>query len=163
MSEFLTSEKKLYYLTELDKCKKCLHPDWDLDDNLVHILDEINSNQNVQTMFSKRSSNLKNSNESYLQLTCTEDIAEAFKNLTTDISENLKQFKKTCSLDIKFQSAIQPDIMNKLITNAHLKKLDAVANVKKYTSINRLFIRFYSNNITEHEYFWEQMLRFAKL
>jgi len=156
---FLTPEKKQYYLTELEKCKNCKHPDWDLDEGVLPILDAINANPNVQTILSKYST----TGLSYLQLTCTANVADKFMALVNDIVEQLYQFEDTSALNVIVEPHDKPSPGGGLITNIHLKKLDVVTKVVKYTSINRIMLRFNSLVPNQHNFFWEQMLRFKNL
>lgn len=158
MDIFLTPELKSYYLAELNKAKQIKDKDWDIDKGLIHILDEINLNPNIQTILSKRSENLNRDNVSYLHLAHTK---ESYHNLNNAL-ENVKSImmnQGTCGGDLFYLAS---NNYKAKTTYKGKHTLDVLSNTERYTNINCFIIEMYSFEPKDHNLFWDELLNELK-
>lgn len=154
MDKFLTPELKSYYMAELNKAKQIKDKDWDIDEGLIPILDEINLNPNIQTILSKRSENLNRDNVSYLHITHTKDTYNKVFNALQSVSKTM-MCQGSCGGDFVYLNSNNYKA-KKTFKGKHI--LDAIGNPKKYTNINCFIIEMYSFNPKDHDLFWNKIL-----
>ena len=157
-NNYLTKERKQYYLDEFNaNILPSTHKYWKLDDGIKDIILNINKNENIQTLLSKRTPNkriIKNvyvdDGISYLHFAYTEKVKicllteiQSFfiSSYNNEKCNCLYEYKKPKLLE-PFESVSKADSKFKCITD------------KNYTNINSILIYLFSNNIETHNLFW---------
>lgn len=159
---YLTPELKSYYSQELEKCKNVSNDYWRLDAGVLKVLNKINASPDFQTMFSKRTQQANNDSSSYLFLTFTKHGEDKLNRNLTTLSNLLRAKVNTnaTSFSVDFVNYDEPTEMEPKNLDDELKPLDCIGNVKKYTSVNRLHLWFYSYKNKDHKHFWELLEKY---
>jgi hypothetical protein len=145
---FLTPELKQYYQLELEKCMKCGHVDWDLDDNVLHSLTIINKNKNIQTTLSQRTNNINISHSSYLQFAYA-------KQVSNKIAAVIQKFDSMFPMQFEMYKSNEPLFTTFDVSEPELLNLDAIMNVSKYTDISIYMFQLWSDDMNMHNNFWK--------
>jgi hypothetical protein len=147
---YLTKEIKEYYMNDFtNNVVNCSDEFWDLDEGLLEICTDINKNDNVQTLYSRRC--LKNNDEneaSFLWLMISE---QADVDKINTFIRTCKREHKKFQFDYKHITAeLDPDI-----------KMGAMQDIN-YFQYGVVVVRIDSNKLKEHNLFWETIERHIK-
>jgi len=144
---YLTKEIKEYYMNDFTKnVVNCSDKYWGLDKGLLKICTDINKNNNVQTVYSRRYSGGKYRQNSYLWILISESVLE----------ETIDKFYYDCktklkSIGIECYEPPEPIINNREdITNLCLTD-------PNYLQHGFISITLYSNKLKDHKFFWEKI------
>lgn len=158
---YLTSELKAKYMEDFEtNVLNCCDEFWDLDDGLTETLSQINSNQNIQTLYSKKlvapeSGAWSSQTDSYLKFAFSEEveleilrevIPNCFEKFTSSIEESY------CIYQYCFPTVNS----NYSIDDSKSIKLGCVDD-EDYFKINHIRIELNSHNQSIHEEFWEYL------
>lgn len=156
--KFLTPDLKNKYMDDFkNNLLTCNDSFWKLDDRLVEILKRINSNYNIQTLFSKWWAFPPNSNEniSYLRFCYSFELIQIIK---TEVIENLKSDFSNLpdvNLECKFMKPEPPqndeDNVEEVVCNL------ACLKDPQYFNINYISFTLHSPMREHHKMFWERL------
>jgi hypothetical protein len=153
-SEYLTLDLKEYYLKDFQRLTKLQTGTiWSLDKDLSKILLDINSSNDIQTLYSKRYTE-KNSwttdNESYLEISFSECIE-------TTLEESLKLFQdKMGNFDIHVKIEKRLPIDNANFNKDSQFDIGCIKN-PDYFRVNHFCIALNSFDINKHDIFWSEL------
>jgi hypothetical protein len=140
---FLTPKLKAYYMQDFnDNVLSCTDDFWKIDDNLRELLININKNQNVQTLYSRRRNSTQDTNEvSFLWV-----LHSKTANQKTMLALRNELFEKIHS----FRGGFKP-------VNINLDmgvKMNCM-NDKNYFKNGALMLTMSSKDINQHNLFWD--------
>jgi hypothetical protein len=148
---YLTKEIKEYYMNDFtNNVVNCSDEFWGLDEGLLKICTDINKNDNVQTLYSRRC--LKDNDEnniSFLWIMISEQ-ADVDK-INTFIRTLKRQHKFHTFMPTKMEiNGLLPDI-----------KIGATQDIN-YFQHGVIEVRIESKKLKEHNLFWETIARHLK-
>lgn len=147
--KYLNNFLKKYYNVDFNKLLNCEDEFWRLDDETKETLCNINKNEHIQTLYSKRCNfnTASTSNDSYLRFAFTKIVENTILN--DFIIEYYKKFNDN--------EHLSPHQLNVKFTNlnSNPKKIDlGCLNDKNYFNVNHLQVNYTNDNKERHEIFW---------
>ncbi len=149
---YLTKEIKEYYMNDFtNNVVNCSDEYWGLDEGVLDICTEINKNNNVQTLYSKKYSGGKGSDISYLWILYGKDVS------VNEINEFVKECESKLDLFLfEYCEAPEPIISDR----------EDIANLcladPKYLQYGFVNMMMGSFDVEQHNLFWEIIARHIK-
>jgi hypothetical protein len=147
--KFLTPELKAYYMSDFtENVLNCKDPFWKLDDNLLYILTNINANQNVQTLYSRRFNSEEDTNVASLLWILVS------KNINLEL---WKEFQKECLRNHELYACkYEPKIKQNMLKHI------PIGCMQDNTYFNSGVIQIYINSesLVEHDIFWNTITKY---
>ena len=139
---YLTPELKEYYQKDFtENVLTCTDDFWKLDDNLRELLININKSQNVQTLYSRRMNSTQDANKV--------SMLYVMYSVKTPI-KIFKAFKK----EIQKVPSFRGGYANKLNVDMDMNVNMGCMNNKNYFKHGVLMLTMKSEDLKEHELFW---------
>ncbi|MGE0076316.1 MAG: hypothetical protein AB7S48_00500 [Bacteroidales bacterium] len=151
---YLDSQKKETYMDDFINLLDCKMEFWMLDDNLTDVLTNINKNQYIQTLYSKRNNlNSSDSEESYLKF-CYHQALELplFGFVLRDLVLNFNRKPET----ILYYDFSHPRENLNYSENTTKLGLGCTDN-QNYFYINHISIFLESTDLNVHNDFWKEL------
>jgi hypothetical protein len=148
---YLNKSKKKYYMDDFHVLLNCELEFWKLDAGIKEILIQINSNENIQTLYSKKHGlNNFHDDDSYLRFCYKREIElQLFRFLLPDLILKFNCRPDTC---IYYDFSFPKENIN---CNDDTHKLGlGCTDDKDYFQINHLSICLNSKDIEIHDEFW---------
>jgi hypothetical protein len=146
---YLDEAKRKFYDKALAHIRACGDKFWDLDDNLDNHIDNINRNDNVRTMYSRRGKNRTGFGlESYLTICYTQEIENKIKDEFVPRLNSYFADNKQCSF-VTYYNPPRVDIDNEEAAE-FLKYIEH----PDYWNILNLKLELKGGNSEEHDKFW---------
>lgn len=154
---YLTKKRKEFYTDDFKKVVSHTNPSWKLDDDLVELLEKINSNNQIQTLYSKKYSSPRKSLEydSYLYFAFTRKVEPTIlKRVIPEITTKYclgEYFENVCYYQYFFPRE-NPNY------SEGKSSIDlGCINNSNYFNINHIKIKYKSANQETHTDFWNDL------
>lgn len=159
-NQYLTKERKKWYLEDFKNLLKIDNPIWKIDSNeLKEILIKINSNEYIQTLYSKEADSKKEIGdiESYLEFAYNSNIElKLFREIISyfigKYNSNDAQFESTCNFEFK-----PPQENPNLKLSQYQIGLKCTDDIN-YFKINRIRLTINSYNPNICKEFWIDLI-----
>lgn len=156
---YLTSKFKLKYMEDFNlNVLNCKNDIWKIDDFLKDCLIKINENRNIQTLYSKRFNYKKEEvsidYNSYIKFCFTKKVE--IKILRQLVSNLICIFKLNDNVKVYYTYDFPKENYNFSFTKDCVIDLDCINN-KDYFKINHITLEIKSENLKEHEKFWNYL------
>lgn len=147
--QYLNKTLKQYYLLDFEQVLLIKDPFWGIpEDVLRRVLSEINTSENIQTLYSKiKHENDEEDDESYLVIAFTKEVE-------VELTESLKTFASSFPGNTISMDKMPPS--ENLNVGPAEYQIGAINN-KNYFNLHHFRITFISKNIAPHEGFWTQL------
>ncbi len=157
---FLNPDLKVKYMEDfVNKVLLCNDEFWDLDENLREVLSQINSNPNLQTLYSRKATPPKergmmfSQTDSYLKLTFVKEFE--LKILRDVIPECISIFTDKSHESFCTYQYYYPDD-NANYREDKIGRLDlGCLNDKDHFRVNHVRIELDTSNLADHDKFWQ--------
>lgn len=155
MDKYLTPEGKAYYIQDFEKLLTYEADFWKLDDGLKEILERINANPKVQTLYSQRyfPGKTTNPDRSYLRFAYAQEVEQTlFKKIIPELVERfVASFDTWCYYGFSYPK-------DNLVYDAE-KGSDAPGCLTNpdYFRVNQIDLHLESASLAEHLVFWETL------
>jgi|CXWL01.1.fsa_nt_gi hypothetical protein len=153
--QYLTKELKKYYMSDFENLLSFKGSDfWDIDDGLENILRQINSNNDVQTLYSKRykpnPDYLTTQTDSYLEIAFTKEFESELISRLTNLKASFTC--KNASLSIS-----EGNTGENVNATTESKLLLGCKTNPDYFRIKHVKIELDSARLECHDIFWGKM------
>ena len=152
---YLTEKLKEYYLQDFQRLLNYCDSDfWDIDEGIKESLILINSNPNIQTLYSKifthRDDSISLETTSYLEITYTKHI----ESKLLAVLEEIKSAFLSRNLEVTLNKLEPADNSN---YNPKTRIQLACVTDQDYFRITHVRIEIDSNGVKDHDLFWSKL------
>lgn len=155
MDKYLTPERKAYYMQDFEKLLTYEADFWKLDDGLKEILERINTNPRIQTLYSQRyyPGKTVNPDRSYLRFTYAREVEQTlFKQLIPELVERfVTSFDTWCYYGFSYPKD------NGVYDPEQSTEAPGCLSNPDYFRINQIDLHLESASLSEHLVFWESL------